>query len=132
MELVTIRRLCSGRGCIAIRSIHSTQTQMISPKGNIPSSPTPAMFSAASDTSDVAQTPSACESMPIVNPNGPHHLFIPGDLSKDGHYQHKYKDFILDLLPSGTLEQMCAVVQGRHIRIFPVSYVFKFFFPSAP
>lgn len=89
------------------------------------------MFSAASDASDAAQTPSAGKSMPIVNPNGPHHLFVPGDLSKDGHYQHKYKDFILDLLPSGTSEQMCAVVRGRYVGVFPVLYVFKFFFPSA-
>ena len=55
--------------------------------------------------------------------NGPHHLSVAGDLSKDRHYQHKYKDFIFDILPSGTLEKICAVVRGRCVSIFPELYV---------
>ena len=128
LDVVTIRRIHSGRHCIQLCSVQFTQTRTISPKG-IPS-PTPAVSSAAPSVSDVEQGPSADVSMPIFNPEGPHHLFVPGALSKDGRYQLMYNNFIFDLLPLGTLGQMCAVVRGCHVGIFPVLYII--FLPSAP
>lgn len=131
MDAVTIRRLHSRRHCID-HFIHSMQPETLSwavaPYG-VSSPPAPAVSSAASLASDVVQAFSASESMLIVNPDGPCHLFIPGGLRKDGCYQHKYKGFVFDLLPSSTSEQISAVVLGCCIGIFPVSYIF--FFPSA-
>lgn len=76
-----------------------------------------------SAASIATQTFAADKLVTVINPDGPQHLFIPSDLSKDRRYQHKYKNIIFDLLPLGTSEKMCAVVRGRRVGVFPESYV---------
>ena len=63
------------------------------------------------------QTPN--KSVAVKNSNGPHHLFVPGGISKDGCNQAMYCNFIFDLLSSGSmLEKLYVVICGHCVSIF--------------
>ncbi|KAG6371479.1 hypothetical protein JVT61DRAFT_9513 [Boletus reticuloceps] len=54
----------------------------------------------------------------LVDPTGPHHLFVPGGLSKDGHVQGMYNKFIYDLPPLDAMGRLYLITRGRRVGIF--------------
>ncbi|KAF8131914.1 hypothetical protein EV363DRAFT_1164747 [Boletus edulis] len=54
----------------------------------------------------------------IVDPTGPHHLFVPGGPSKDGYIQAKFNNFIYDLPPTDATGQLYLITRGRRVGIF--------------
>ncbi|KAF8122078.1 hypothetical protein EV363DRAFT_1588210 [Boletus edulis] len=84
------------------------------------SAPTPAPTPTLPLVTPTPEVPTSIYAGPvqIIDPTGPHHLFVPGGLSKDGYIQSKYNNFIYDLPPMDTTGQLYLVTRGRRVGVF--------------
>ena len=60
-----------------------------------------------------------------LNPKGPIKLFIPSQLTHDGHRQHMYNGFVFNLPPPDSTGEIYLVICGQCVGIFDTWYALQ-------